>query len=103
MDALAEASARTTAAFFDLDKTIISKSSTLAFVPSFYRNGLISRTQAVRGVIAQLVFRLGGADHHQMERIKEQVTKLCRGWPADQVAEIVTRHLLDTIGPIVYT
>jgi hypothetical protein len=33
---------RPAAAFFDLDKTIIAKSATLAFGPSFYRNGLIS-------------------------------------------------------------
>jgi len=103
MDALADGSARTTAAFFDLDKTLISRSSTLAFAPSFYRDGLISRTQAARGAIAQLVFRIGGADHQQMERIKEQLTQLCRGWPADRVTEIVTRHLKDTIGPLVYS
>src|SRR5215472_3134862 len=103
MDAPADAPAAPVAAFFDLDKTVISKSSTLAFVPSFYRDGLISRAQAVRGAIAQLVFRIGGADHRQMERIKEQVTQLCRGWPADRVVEIVTRQLKDTIGPIVYT
>jgi len=91
------------AAFFDLDKTIISRSSTLAFAPSFYRYGLISRGQAVRGAVAQLVFRVGGADHQQMERIKEQVTTLCRGWSADRVTEIVTAHLTETIVPIIYT
>src|SRR5262249_43301892 len=44
-----ESASRTAAAFFDLDKTIISRSSTLAFVPSFYRHGLITRSQAIRG------------------------------------------------------
>ncbi len=102
MDAPAAPAAGPVAAFFDLDKTLISKSSTLAFVPSFYRDGLISRAQALRGAFAQLVFRIGGADHRQMEKIKEQIAQLCRGWPAERVAEIVTRHLLDTIGPLVY-
>lgn len=102
MDAPADAAPAPVAAFFDLDKTVISKSSTLAFVPSFYQDGLLSRAQAVRGAIAQLVFRVGGADHKQMEKIKEQVGRLCRGWPAERVAEIVTRHLPDTIGPLVY-
>ncbi len=46
---------RPAAAFFDLDKTIIAKSATLAFGPSFYRNGLISRGDAVRGAAAQLL------------------------------------------------
>lgn len=102
MDTPAGASARATAAFFDLDKTIISRSSTLAFAPSFYRHGLISRMQAIRGAFAQVVYRIGGADHQQMERIKEQLTALCRGWPVDRVTEIVTAHLAETIGPIIY-
>ncbi len=102
MDTAADARTRGTAAFFDLDKTLISRSSTLAFVPSFYRHGLINGMQAARGALAQLVFRLGGADHRQMERIKEQVAKLCCGWPVERVTEIVTAHLADTIGPIVY-
>ncbi len=102
MDTPADGTARAAAAFFDLDKTLISRSSTLAFVPSFYRHGLISRAQAIRGAFAQLAFRLGGADHRQMERIKEQLTRLCRGWPAERVSEIVTTYLGQTIGPIVY-
>jgi HAD superfamily hydrolase (TIGR01490 family) len=97
-----KAPASTAAAFFDLDKTIISRSSTLAFVPSFYRHGLISRMQAARGAYAQLVFRIGGANHRRMERIREQLTQLCRGWSADRVREIVTTHLADIIGPIIY-
>ncbi|HEX4390018.1 MAG TPA: HAD-IB family hydrolase, partial [Mycobacterium sp.] len=32
-----------TAAFFDLDKTIIAKSSTLAFSKPFFAQGLINR------------------------------------------------------------
>jgi HAD superfamily hydrolase (TIGR01490 family) len=103
METPADAAAGATAAFFDLDKTLISRSSTLAFVPSFYRHGLISGVQAARGALAQLVFRIGGADHNQMERIKEQVTKLCRGWPVERVTEIVTTHLAETIGPIIYS
>jgi HAD superfamily hydrolase (TIGR01490 family) len=102
MDTAVDVAPKATAAFFDLDKTIISRSSTLAFVPSFYRYGLISRAQAVRGGMAQLAFRLGGADHERMERIKEQLTRLCSGWSVDRVTEIVTMHLAEIIGPMVY-
>ncbi|HWF82176.1 MAG TPA: HAD family hydrolase [Streptosporangiaceae bacterium] len=98
----ADAATGATAAFFDLDKTLISRSSTLAFAPSFYRHGLISGAQAVRGALAQLAFRLGGADHGQMEKIKAEVSKLCCGWQVERVAEIVSTHLADTIGPIIY-
>jgi HAD superfamily hydrolase (TIGR01490 family) len=90
------------AAFFDLDKTIISRSSTLAFGPSFYRHGLITRGEALRTACAQLLFRIGGADHQRMERIRAEVGELCRGWPVDRVSDIVRRHLHETILPLVY-
>ena len=36
------------AAFFDLDKTIIARSSTLAFSRQFYDSGLITRRSVLR-------------------------------------------------------
>ena len=90
------------AAFFDLDKTIIAKSSTLAYGPSFYRNGLISRGDAIRGAVAQLLFSRHGASHDRMEQIRAHVSQLCRGWPADRVRDIVARHLDELIVPYVY-
>jgi HAD superfamily hydrolase (TIGR01490 family) len=97
-----EGSGATAAAFFDLDKTLISRSSTLAFVPSFYRHGMISRSQAMRGACAQLAFRLAGAGHNQMERIRDQVSALCKGWDAEEISRIVTADLAAVIGPLVY-
>jgi HAD superfamily hydrolase (TIGR01490 family) len=91
-----------TAAFFDLDKTIISKSSTLAFGPAFYRDGLLSRTDVIRGGLGQLRFRLSGANHRRMEQVRQQISEACRGWPADRVIEIVTRNLERLIVPYVY-
>jgi HAD superfamily hydrolase (TIGR01490 family) len=103
VDASAESSRQTTtAAFFDLDKTIISRSSALAFAPAFYRNGLISRTQVCRGAVAQLSFRLSGAGPQRMQRIRDQVSALCCGWPADRVTQIVTEGLSQIIGPLIY-
>lgn len=90
------------AAFFDLDKTIISRSSTLAFGRSFYRYGLISLADAMRSALAQALFRFTGAGPQRMEKIRDHVSQLCRGWPAERVGEIVTRHLEDLIVPYVY-
>ena len=50
-----------TAAFFDLDKTIIAKSSTLAFSTKFQAGGLLSRRAMLRSAYAQLLFRIGGS------------------------------------------
>jgi HAD superfamily hydrolase (TIGR01490 family) len=90
------------AAFFDLDKTVISKSSTLAFGRPFYQHGLISRADAVRTAACQLVFKFAGANHGQMERIRDWVGELTRGWPVERVTDIVTRYLDELILPYIY-
>ena len=73
------------AAFFDLDKTIIAKSSTLAFSRPLYRGGLINRRAVLRSAYAQFVYLLGGADHDQMERMREYLSRLATGWDVQQV------------------
>ncbi|WP_075737737.1 HAD family hydrolase [Streptomyces acidiscabies] len=91
-----------TAAFFDLDKTVIAKSSTLTFGKSFYQGGLINRRAALRTAYAQFVFLVGGMDHEQMERTREYLSALVRGWNVEQVKEIVAETLHDLIDPIIY-
>lgn len=91
-----------TAAFFDLDKTVIAKSSTLTFSKSFYQGGLINRRAALRTAYTQFVFLVGGADHDQMERMRQYLSSLCRGWNVQQVKEIVAETLHDLIDPIIY-
>jgi HAD superfamily hydrolase (TIGR01490 family) len=90
------------AAFFDLDKTVIAKSSALAFGRPFYRDGLITRRDVVKAAYAQLMFRLGGADELQMARIRDHVAHLCRGWRVEQVRQIVSETLHELINPYVY-
>jgi HAD superfamily hydrolase (TIGR01490 family) len=90
------------AAFFDLDKTVIAKSSALAFGRPFYRGGLINRRDVVKAAYAQLMFRLGGADEQQMARIRDYLTELCKGWRVEQVRQIVNETLQELIHPYVY-
>lgn len=91
-----------TAAFFDLDKTVIAKSSALTFSKSFYRGGLINRRAVLRTAYTQFIFLAGGADHDQMERMREYLSALCKGWNVQQVREIVAEALHDLIDPIIY-
>ena len=93
---------RPTAAFFDLDKTIIAKSSTLAFSREFQAGGLISRGAMLRSAYAQFVFFAGGADHDQMEKMRQFMSQLCAGWDVATVREIVTDTLLNIVEPLVY-
>ncbi|MDP9331501.1 MAG: HAD-IB family hydrolase [Actinomycetota bacterium] len=90
------------AAFFDLDKTIISRSSSLALSRPLYRAGMVSRSQLLRGAYAQLVYLLVGADEGKMERLKEGMLALTKGWDRHQVEQLVHEALLDVIDPYVY-
>jgi HAD superfamily hydrolase (TIGR01490 family) len=93
---------RPTAAFFDLDKTIIAKSSVLAFGRPFYQGGLINRRAVLRSAYAQFVFALAGADEDQIERMRAYLTSMCKGWDVAQVRDIVAETLHEIIDPIVY-
>lgn len=90
------------AAFFDLDKTVISKSSSLALTRPFYRAGLVSRAQLLRGAYAQLVYVLVGADEKRMDRAKEALLALTRGWDREQVEELVRDVLVEIMDPYIY-
>jgi HAD superfamily hydrolase (TIGR01490 family) len=90
------------AAFFDLDKTVIAKSSTLAFGRPFFQGGLINRRAVLKAAYAQFVFSLQGADAQQMERLRAQITALCTGWDVATVHEIVAETLHDIVDPLVY-
>jgi HAD superfamily hydrolase (TIGR01490 family) len=91
-----------TAAFFDLDKTIIAKSSTLAFSRPFFQSGLINRRTVLRSAYAQFVFALAGADEDQMQRMRAFITSMCAGWDVAQIREIVNETLHEIIDPLVY-
>jgi HAD superfamily hydrolase (TIGR01490 family) len=93
---------RRTAAFFDLDKTIIAKSSTLAFSKPFQAGGLISRRAVLRSAYAQFVYLVGGADHDQMEKMRQFMSQLCAGWDVATVREIVADTLHNIVDPLVY-
>ena len=96
------AAPRATAAFFDLDKTIIAKSSVLAFGRPFYQGGLINRRAVLRSAYAQFMFALAGADADQIDRMREYLTSMCSGWDVAQVRDIVSETLHEIIDPIVY-
>ncbi len=90
------------AAFFDLDKTIIAKSSTFAFSRRFFQEGLINRRAVLKSSYAQFMFLLAGADAEQMDRMRARITAQCAGWDIAQVTAIVEETLHDIVDPLVY-
>ncbi len=90
------------AAFFDLDKTVIAKASMVAFGRPLYRGGLINRRTVLRALYGQLVYLHLGASEEKLERIRESVLRLTRGWEQTRVAEIVGEALEQIVDPIIY-
>jgi len=90
------------AAFFDLDKTIISKSSSLVLGRPMYRAGMVTRGQLLRGAYAQLVYAVLGADEKKMDRLKEGMLQLTKGWDRAEVERLVRDVIVDVIDPYVY-
>jgi HAD superfamily hydrolase (TIGR01490 family) len=91
-----------TAAFFDLDKTVIAKSSTLAFSRPFFDQGLINRQTVLKSAYAQFLFLMSGADHEQMDRMRSYITNMCTGWNVEQVKSIVGETLHEIVDPLVF-
>ncbi|GAA3722564.1 HAD family hydrolase [Gordonia hankookensis] len=93
---------RRVAAFFDLDKTVIAKSSALAFSRPFFDEGLINRRSVLKSSYAQFLFLVTAADHDQVENLRRHVTDMCRGWDVEQVRAIVNETLHDIVNPLVF-
>lgn len=90
------------AAFFDLDKTIIATSSTLAMGRSFYAAGMIGRRAVVKGAYARLVYHLGHADAQKMDRMRDDLARAVTGWEAQRVKDVIAEDLLALIDPLIY-
>ncbi|NDJ89958.1 HAD-IB family hydrolase [Mycolicibacter kumamotonensis] len=91
-----------TAAFLDLDHTVIAKSSALAFSKPFMDQGLINRRTVLKSSYAQFLMLLSGADHDQMERMRSHLTNMCTGWNVEQVKAIVNETMHDIVTPLVF-
>ncbi|MCV7087687.1 HAD-IB family hydrolase [Mycolicibacter hiberniae] len=91
-----------TAAFLDLDQTVIAKSSALAFSKPFMAQGLINRRTVLKSSYAQFLMLLSGADHDQMERMRAHLTNMCTGWNVEQVKAIVNETIHDIVTPLIF-
>jgi HAD superfamily hydrolase (TIGR01490 family) len=94
--------ARAVAAFFDLDKTVIAKASMVAFSGPLHRAGLVSRRMLLRAAWGQLVYVQLGASADKLERLRESVLRLTRGWDQAQISSIVRETLDEVIEPILF-
>jgi HAD superfamily hydrolase (TIGR01490 family) len=90
------------AAFFDLDKTVIARSSTLAFGRPLLKEGMISRAMILKGLYAQLVYLLVGADEAKMEKMRMALLELTKGWEKDKLESLIRDTITEIIEPVIY-
>lgn len=89
------------AAFFDLDRTLMSGSSGAQFGRAAFRSGMVSRRQMTRWGIEHLRFRLRGATDRDTDELVEQIRELLAGVPERALKRMVP-DLLAGILPRIY-
>src|SRR5436309_14919271 len=90
------------AAFFDLDRTLLRRSSALALAGSFRDRGLISRSQLAKAAAWQLLFVLRGASHEAVRTAAEDGLIVLRGFTPEQMRELVADAMEPILRPLVY-
>jgi HAD superfamily hydrolase (TIGR01490 family) len=90
------------AAFFDLDRTLISRSSSLSLAPAFHRRGLLRRRDRAKARLAQLVFVRYGAGTSRVGRTAESGMAFLEGLPVETMREIVAEAVDTAFKPHVY-
>src|SRR5688572_10135997 len=74
----------------------------VAFGRPFMAEGLISRRTVLRALYGQLVYMHMGASEEKLERMRESVLALTRGWDQARIREIVRETLEEIVEPIIY-
>lgn len=90
------------AAFFDLDRTLIRRSSALALAPAFRRRGIISRRQLLHAAAWQVLFAARGASHEAVRRAAEDGLVVLRGHTPDELRDLVAESMETVLRPLVY-
>jgi HAD superfamily hydrolase (TIGR01490 family) len=90
------------AAFFDLDRTLLRRSSALALAPSFRRRGVITRTQLAKAAFWQLLFVARGAGDETVRKAAGDGLMILRGFTPDAMRALVAEALEPVLKPLVY-
>jgi HAD superfamily hydrolase (TIGR01490 family) len=90
------------AAFFDLDRTLLRRSSALALAGSFRERGLISRRQLLNAAAWQLLFVARGASHEAVRSAAEDGLRVLDGYPVEELRSLVAEAMEPVLRPLVY-
>src|SRR2546427_7431096 len=90
------------AAFFDLDRTLLRRSSALALAGSFRARGLITRVQLAKAALWQLLFVARGAGHESVRRAADEGLLVLKGVRPDELRELVAEAMERALKPLVF-
>ena len=90
------------AAFFDLDRTLIARSSSLALAAPFHTRGLIGRRQLLKAHLAQLLFVRFGAGHGRAGQTADAAMSILKGLRVEVLEQIVQDSWQPVLRPLVY-
>jgi HAD superfamily hydrolase (TIGR01490 family) len=90
------------AAFFDLDRTLLRRSSALALAGSFRDRGMISRRTLAKAAAWQLLFVARGASHEAVRAAAEDGLRILDGYTPDDLRELVAEAMEPVLRPLVY-
>jgi HAD superfamily hydrolase (TIGR01490 family) len=90
------------AAFFDLDKTILRRSSALALAGSFRRHGVITRRHVAKAAAWQLLFVARGVSAETVRSAAEDGLMILRGFTPAAMRELVAEAMEPVLRPLVY-
>jgi HAD superfamily hydrolase (TIGR01490 family) len=92
----------TSAAFFDLDRTLIRRSSALALAGSFQERGLIGRKQLAKAAAWQILFAARGAGAETVRKAAEDGLMLLKDLEVDEMRVLVAEAMEPALKPLVY-
>ena len=90
------------AAFFDLDRTLLRRSSALALAGAFREHGVIGRGQLAKAAAWQLLFAARGASAETVRKAAEDGLMILKGFAVDDLRRLVRDAMEPVLKPLVY-
>ena len=90
------------AAFFDLDRTLLRRSSALALAGAFREHGVIGRGQLAKAAAWQLLFAARGASAETVRKAAEDGLMILKGFAVDDLRNLVADAMEPVLKPLVF-
>lgn len=90
------------AAFFDLDRTLIRGSANFPLALAAFRAGFVPKRQLAKDVVNAVLFVVGGASDERSAALRERILDAVKGVPVEDVIGLGDEfipHLADTVMP----